>query len=213
MFRRWVWLAALLPAAAIAGTVTIDFSGTIYSVDYSVGALLSTISVGDHYTAEIQYDSTTPGFPFSTEMLYNPTNGSGYFSSFTADINGHIFQSSANYYGQYPIQTTVYQFDELRPIIPAFVNLDNTGTDILELDLGGGSHSLALPTTLSLSDYTFKDFRVGYFPNSGFLDIHGSVDQLSTSFSEAPEPSTIPLIAGGLLLGVFCYRRKILPVR
>jgi hypothetical protein len=206
MIRTYALLAAaLLPFAATAGTVTIDFSGTIYSVSASPGVLLVAINSGDHYTAQIQYDPATPAFPFGPEDLYNPANGSGYFSSFTANINGHVFQSDPNYYGQYAVTNSEYQFDELRPAVPAFVNIANTGSDILQLELNGGSHALSpLPTTLNLGDYSFKNFQIQYntSPDTGFLSINGTVDQLSATFTETPEPPVLWLLGSGLLCGL-----------
>jgi type 1 fimbria pilin len=220
MLRFSTSAIALLNFAALAGatnaratTVTIDFSGTITSVTDNSSYLQVPIDIGDPYTAQIQYDPATPGYyPFGPSfplLLYNPQEG-GYYENFTVDVNGHVFQSASNYYGQEVVQDTTYQFNELRPSVPLFVNGVFSFED-LQLALGGVStHSLALPTALNLSDFSYSNLEIQYNdnPQSGLLDINGSVTQLSVQETEAgvPEPAT-PLLLGSALAALSLWLR------
>jgi hypothetical protein len=74
------------------------------------------------------YDTTAPGSPFGSETLYH--NDSTAFS-FDVTIDGIAFQSSADPFGQFPVQDSTYQWDELRPSIPGNFSLAATGILLL----------------------------------------------------------------------------------
>jgi hypothetical protein len=202
---------------ASAAPITLQFQGTVVGV---FAPLAGTFAVGDSFTTQITFESTTPDLqPNATSGIYlnaitawSLIIGSTNFAMGPTAVFPQIAVSDANSGPSDSVQFTVFDFSGgLGPMIgglnPVAMNLDF-------VDLTGTAlASDALPTTVNVSAFAAsRTLSINYQnPNtfdSGFLVGTVSTGGVVNPVAPVPEPATSLLITSGLAASALVRRRR-----
>ena len=205
----WGFLIVLAPAIVHAGTITIDYSGTIRNA-ITVGG--SSIPVGSSFSGQLSYDSpqtgTVTSFQQGTQSVFT-------FNSLTLTIGGQTVTEDAGQLGLYndvnppngvPVGDSFYTFV---PGIPNNAPNPSTGTidgvtpNYIYLGFvdptGNAFSGPGLPQSLTLSQFKAAFIGINYGPlGAGNKTTINAITSLGVT-SSVPEPSSLSLLALGLL--------------
>jgi hypothetical protein len=197
---------------AEASLVTIDFTGTITSINDPSG-FISGSSVGDSFSGSLVYDTSAPiAVPGANpaEYDYLPTSTPPYASplGLTFTVGSHTFDP--HYPGAMQIHV---QNDLTSSTFPtAFVAVASTqvgtGATLAVFGLadstGNALSSTALPTSLDFSKFDASEFQLTN-PDGGPDIFDGTINGVGTT---VPEPASATLLGiGALAMGAFVLQR------
>jgi hypothetical protein len=190
-------LALFAPYASRAAPITVTFSGTI---DSHTGTWTETaFQIGDSFSGELVYESTTPGNPFATEFGGIPPERMPYpgaILSFTATSRGETFTSAGETQNGILVDNNLDARDNVFVVLTSSEDPSQLYLDLRSTDTSLFS-SQALPNPFpDLEDFDNSAFfRLGLEgPWGGLVFAQGDLDSLVT----IPEPSTALLLAFGL---------------
>jgi hypothetical protein len=200
-------LAAAAPAQA--APVAYEYGGVITSADPSSG-----VTTGTRFTGTFTYDPATDPMPVMIEgntsyYFGQPINGATDTSRLTLSVGGNpVFDQGG--IGMGVLDTVNYHYTD--PFTPSTsVGLMANDSAIrVSLGLTNPTRSvdptLAIPTSLSLTDFPVAKFQVNSLKPGALLLYSGTIDTLTPL--NTPEPSTLALSAlVGLGLAIRRQRR------
>jgi PEP-CTERM motif len=186
---------------AVAGLVTVDFSGTVTKVDTSK---IPGTKVGDSFSGTLVYDSDTPVTTPGTNLArYTASQPLPAGVGITLTVGGIMYAAESTHV----MQLTVAN-DGPAPFPDAFtafasVNVGGVATSAtfgVGDSTGTAFSSTALPTSLDLSKFTTGEFVLGS-TDSPILE--GTINLQSV-----PEPGSAVLLGIGVLGGGCLLRSR-----
>jgi hypothetical protein len=166
-------LAFLNPAKA--APVTFEFSGHVTQVP--LDEIFGDINSGDTMQGSVSFDTS------ATDLIpADPTTGSYNFSApfgMTVTIGSHDFAANG-FLNVGILNSFVDQFT----VLATSTSGDLTLELFLQDNNGTAFNSDQLPSALSLSDFTQKDFHIDAVSSLGEAQVDGQLD--------GPQPETIP---------------------
>ncbi len=187
-----------------AALVTVNFSGTITSIDDPNG-YISGSSVGDPFSGTLVYSTgLAAGVPGANPSIYTylPSTTPAFAAplGITVTVGSHTFSSSYTGLMQITVQNNLAgAYPDVFGAV-ADVNVGNTYT-LAGIALGDSTgtalSSTDLPTSLDLSKFTVGDFNL-VTPNGAGTNIFEGVINLNA----VPEPSSLALAGIAILAGL-----------
>jgi hypothetical protein len=182
-------LAFVLPGAASAATITVNFTGTIIAVPTELSAGFTPF---DAVSGSFQFDSTTLDTVANPNVGFypGPTNFSFTFGSYTATSPGgepsHFIRVDDNLvlsitidlYGVETRNVTGASFGLFQPSRLTFILGDSTATAF---------ESDALPTSLDLSAFDSHSAAIVFANNGDLIQVVADITSIA-------EPSTFALL-------------------
>jgi hypothetical protein len=199
-----VGVAALLitlfsSLGAVAGLVTVDFSGTVGKVDTSK---IPGTKVGDSFSGTLVYDSDTPLTTPGTNLArYTASEPLPAKMGITLTVGGTTYGAELDHVMQLTVVNDQMGTSADAFTAFAFVNVGGVATSAtfgLEDKPGTVFSSTALPTSLDLSKFTLGTFILG--PTDSPI-LAGTINLQSV-----PEPGSAVLLGIGALAGGFLVR-------
>jgi hypothetical protein len=199
------------PTVVKASLVTVNFSGTVTSIDDPSGYITGA-KIGDTFSGTVVYDTSlapdVPGAnPETYTYLHTTTPPFATPLGITVTLDGHTFASD----GAGLMQITVQNDLAGKPFPDVF-------GAVADVSLGGGTHTLAgfalgdstgkalsstaLPTGIDLSQWTVGDFNLTN-PTSATNIFAGTVN-----LNSVPEPASVMLLSLGMLGAVAARLRR-----
>jgi hypothetical protein len=202
-------LAAVVPTAAAADTITVTFTGT---VDFVATQLSSGFTVGDPVSGTFQYSSTaTDTLP--ADPVFGIYPGA---DNFAFDFGGYVATAAAGGSGV-EVQNDMNggAFDLYKG--SKTCNGTCTAAMVDEFALAGMTFLLSgpatifpddsLPTSLDLTDFTQRNASLEFTNGVTGPEVTALVQSLTVTVT-VPEPATLVLVLGGLGLAAWARGRS-----
>ena len=193
-------LTLVSSVGAVAGQVTVDFSGTVTLVNASK---ISGTKVGDRFSGTLVYDSSTTktSLPGADPAVYTALSPLASGLGITLNVGGTTYAAEAGYAGQLMVG---YHLGGTFPDVFTALASVNVGGAATTATFGVADRtgtvfsSTALPTSLDLSKFSVGKFGLEGPPDSANI-FEGTISLVQAA--SVPEPGSAVLLSIGALAG------------